>query len=63
MVKPPGGSRWNFHRLFPSFASSAVTDCSLDMTNTRPSETSGAVVNSSRRSVFQRTAPEKRLRA
>ena len=63
MVKPPGGSRWNFHRLLPSFTSSAVADCSLDITNTLPSDTTGAVVSSSCRSVFHRKVPVKRLSA
>ena len=31
-VNPAGGSRWNFHTLFPVSASTPVTDSSLDIT-------------------------------
>ncbi len=63
MVKPPGGSRWNFHTLLPSLASTAVIDSSLDMTKRRPSEMVGVVVSSSCTSSCQRTAPVNRLSA
>src|SRR5258706_10007224 len=63
MVKPAGGSRWNFHKLLPVSASSAVTDSSLDITYKRRPDKVGVVVSSSCRSLDQRTSPVIRLRA